>query len=420
MLTHLENTRSNSFANKSSICGTLANFCKSTGKNPDELVKLKRKAIELLIRNFGNARLAKTNWARTANLEKRRLNTFFQQNGFNNRNGKGLFLDISYQAPRSFKVKQYIPTPEEAVRMADSYGRGTRNRALVLFIAFSGFRNSTARAVLIKDVKEEIEKGFENVMVHVYPEMKEMVPTAAKNNIPYYVFTPKLLTDALREYLERRKEQYGEIPDPAPLFNSEQSARSRGNRNLIPISAREVQLIVKKAAKAAGLPQWQFVTPHSLRKTFQVFLRNQMPDVKPDLKEEEFDMGHVLAGAQDTYFDKSKEEEMRAKYSRFVVFEDPVLKRLKSLAEECKLDPVLLREKQKESLGRIPTHSEEIQLLEKAIAERKNRPTKLIQRIVEEAELQVFLDADWKIQVVLPSGKIVVTRETDEASLIQM
>lgn len=416
LIDHLETVRSNSFQNKSGICYELSRLCEITQMTPDELVRLKREDVESCIKKLAEALMKRTDWDRTINSVKRRLNTFFQVNGFNNKNGLGLDLHLSYHAPRTRKRKEYVPTLEEAIRMSETFGFGTRNHTIIKFYTFTGFREATGRAVLYRDIKDELESGLDNVYIPVYPEMKKIVPSACKNNIPYYGFTHKILADAMREDVKRRKEKYGTIPDNAVFFNSENSRTFRGERQLVPISSRELQLIVKEAAKNAGIVKWDLVTPTSLRKSFQSFLRNQMPDVRPDVKTEEFYQGHILPGAQDTYYDKDKIEKMRADYAKLVVFEDPVLKVLKLTAAECKIDPALLKDKQRAEIGREPSIIEQIQYLRRAISERKNKISKTTQKIVEEGELPALLADDWKVHSVLPSGRIVVTKEVDDNS----
>ena len=78
--------------------------------------------------------------------------------------------------------------------------------------------------------------------------------------------------------------------------------------------------MVKRAAKNAGIAQWKDVTAHGLRKAFESALRNN----RLDIKDQEFLMGHILPGSQDAYYDKTKVEEMRAKYARVEFFPQPM------------------------------------------------------------------------------------------------
>ena len=83
------------------------------------------------------------------------------------------------------------------------------------------------------------------------------------------------------------------------------------------MTAREIEIIVKEAARKAGLPEWKKVTPHCLRKTFESILRNRLSDgSRLDMKTQEYFMGHILPGSQDPYFDRSKINHMRNQFSR--------------------------------------------------------------------------------------------------------
>jgi len=80
-----------------------------------------------------------------------------------------------------------------------------------------------------------------------------------------------------------------------------------------------------------------------------------------DVKEREFLQGHTLSGSQDTYFDKTKIEEMRAKYARMVF--EPFVK------------------------------------------------VKKEERVISEDELQSYLQNGWHFEATLPSQRIVIARE---------
>ena len=62
--------------------------------------------------------------------------------------------------------------------------------------------------------------------------------------------------------------------------------------------------------------EWEYMTPHSLRKAFERALRNSGLDTK----DQEFLMGHILPGSQDTYYDKTKVEDLRRKYAQVNFF----------------------------------------------------------------------------------------------------
>ena len=66
--------------------------------------------------------------------------------------------------------------------------------------------------------------------------------------------------------------------------------------------------------------EWEYMTPHSLRKAFERAVRNSGLDTK----DQEFLMGHILPGSQDTYYDKTKVEDLRRKYAQVNFFPERV------------------------------------------------------------------------------------------------
>src|SRR5579875_308883 len=82
------------------------------------------------------------------------------------------------------------------------------------------------------------------------------------------------------------------------------------------MSDKSLQRAVKRGARLAGIKRWQDVTPKALRVVFQNILKSQFADGSGtmDEKDQEFLMGHILPGSQDSYFDSSKVEELRSQY----------------------------------------------------------------------------------------------------------
>ena len=83
------------------------------------------------------------------------------------------------------------------------------------------------------------------------------------------------------------------------------------------MSPRQLQHIVKMAAKRAGVPQWQYVKPKCLRTAFETVLHSELVDGgRLDPKIQEFFIGHILPGCEDDYFDKTEVEMLRAEYAK--------------------------------------------------------------------------------------------------------
>jgi len=354
MLDYLTFRKSNSWGSKRLYLRTLYGYCKFTKMDPDELVRMDPALASKSIQVYGDYLRRRQLSIRTINTTIAQLKLFFKVNGIE--------VNVqSYYCPARYRKRpEYIPTPDEVQKMANCAGN-LRDRALILFLGCTGLRNSTLRALRYGDIREELEAGEKNLLIRVYPEMKEVVPEACKGNIPYFTFTTKEATEALKLYIQDRQYKWGSIDDDEPLF-----APLDYKRRKKPISRRELQIIAKEAARKAGIKLWKHVTPHSLRKTCESFLRNQNdPERRLDPKDQEFFMGHILPGTQDTYFaDKMWVEEMRKKYSRL-------------------------------SFGKETKSSE---------AERRK------QKVVMEEELEKALEEGWRVVCALSSGKVVMEK----------
>jgi integrase len=290
----------------------LYKFCEFTGKKPNELVTLKTHQAEKLAQQYADSFSNKS--PRYSNLAIAVLKAFFVANGF--KHAKSLELE-TYHAPPRFRISpEYIPTKAEVYGMADS-ACSLRDRAIILTLYSTGLRNSTLRAICYKDVADQLGKSDSNMMIRIYPEMKEIEPSACKGGIPYYTFTCDDATQAIRLYVKEREDKYGKIEATEPLFRSEYNQIKRDERKKKTLTSRELQLIVKSAAKRAGISDWAAVHPHCLRKAYETVLHSQLIDGgNLDVKTQEFFMGHVLPGSQDPYFDRSKVDRMRTQYSR--------------------------------------------------------------------------------------------------------
>lgn len=293
----------------------LKGFCEFAGKKPDELVEYTPKKASEIVQNYVDSLAQKDRSIRYVNVCMAYLKTFFEVNDF--KGSRAIDVDRHYQPSRYMKRSEYIPTAAEIYNMA--YAAGTkRNRALVLALYTSGLRNSTLRALLFCDVKDELEKEIDLVKLPVYPEMKKVDPGACKNNIPYYTFLSKDATEALRQYCEERKQTLGNINDDEPLFASESTNVEPQTRRHTLVMKKSLEEMVKRAARSTSLKRWSSVYPHCLRKAFESALRN----AGLDLKDQEFLIGHILPGAQDTYYDKTKVEDLRRKYAKVNFFPD--------------------------------------------------------------------------------------------------
>ena len=366
LLKHLRR-KSRSVASRDRYCYNLWRICLRIKVGPDELLSRARgnpDSMARLIQDFADEYQAKGS-VRYANNIIHLTKTFFKVNKVQ------LDLHSYYQPIRSRRRREHVPSLDEALKMADVAG-SLRDRLIILVLTYTGLRNSTLRALVYNEaypdpllqehtIRKELERGEECLILVVHEIMKQRIPNACKNRVFYYTFIPPRVTECLRLLLHGREERYGSILDDEPIFMTENRRIPLSERRKTPISARELQEIVKKAAKRAGIKNWKCVYPHCLRKTYESFLRNQPDDVRLDVKEREFLFGHTLPRSQDTYFDKTKIEKMRAKYAKMI------------------FEPVTGIEKE--------------------------------ERVISEDELQNFLQQGWHFEATLPSGKVVVYRK---------
>jgi site-specific recombinase XerD len=391
---------------------TLKGLCEFAGKNPDELVRLSPKEASRLVQDYVDSLADKGYSIRYVNVCLAFLRTFFKVNGF--KGPKALEVERHYQPSCYRKRREYVPTSAEIHDMALASG-SLRNKALILALYTSGLRNSTLRALLYRDVKEELEKGMEVVKLPVYPEMKRVDVGACKGNIPYYTFISKEATEALREYLDERKRVHGSIENEEPLFASESKNVPLVIRRRTPVMKKSLEAIVKRAARKAGIKRWREVYPHCLRKAFESALRN----AGLDLKDQEFLMGHILPGTQDPYYDYTKVEGLRKKYMQVNFFPQRAYP-TEELRKKQVLDTARLlgfpEEKIKrveEALAKYTTVDEAIEEIRKLSLQgykMKENPNSDPKKIIGETELEDYLFKGWDVQTVLPSGKILIKK----------
>ncbi len=394
------------------FCGTLMRFCRFCGLDPDELVGLPVHEASRLCQDFTDHLRGLGFSVRYVNVSQAYLRTFFKVNGFDGE--RELRVERYYQPTRYRKKPEYVPTPEEIYRMGYASG-SAKNRSMIFALYTGGLRNSTLRAIRYGDVREELELGLEVVKIPVYPEMKKVDPAACKGNIPYYTFIDPETVKALREYLEERRERFGDINDEEPLFHSDSNNVPREKQRFTPVSKNGLARMVKRAAKQAGIRRWRDVTPHCLRKAFESTLRNN----RVDPKDQEFLMGHILPGSQDAYYDHTKTENLRKKYGQIEFFPQAAGS-IEEMRKKQVLDMVRIlgfpEEKIKrveEALARYRTVDEAMNEIRKLSLETyrlREKSESDPKKIVKEEELERYLADGWDVQTVLPSGKILIKK----------
>jgi integrase len=381
---------------------------------PDDLVKLPLEEIESLVQTYCDEQRQK-NSPGSANQTLALLKTFFACNGFNHENHKELKVKGYYQPPRT-NTKEYVPTLKEALLMADRVGN-KEYRALILTACTAGLRNSALRALKVDDVLDDLRSGRIPILVEIDEEWNKRIPEggACKGCIPYYTFIAKPAAQALTAMLEEREATFGSYSRDEPLFISNYNQIRQQDRRKRHLSARELEIMVHKAAKLADIPEWSHVRVHSLRKVFDGVLRTSLSDgTQMDHKDQEFLMGHVLKGSQEHYYDRSKVERLSDQYSKLVfedksMLHDVELEVTSQLAEMLGLDLSNIMSEKEIASGRKLSRNERLELLKQALNSKLEFDTDE-RRSADLKEVDGLLQDGWKVESTLPDSRVIVSR----------
>jgi integrase len=286
-------------------------FFKHLDVDPDTFIKWDKKKVEKSIQDFIDIY---SDNPRRANLFLSHLVKLCYSNGFRIGRRTNLEIESFYVPTRYRRTKEHIPTPDEIRKIVSASG-SLRDRTMILTLYVSGLRNSDLRSLKWRDI--DLDNGDQPVKIEVTPELKKIVPEACKGSIRYYTFVKDEAVESLRLYRDYIEKKYG-IDEDSVIFNTEDHRINMSERKYIPLDARTLCVIIKKLCRNAGLKNWKEVHPHSLRKAFQSAMRNSGLDDSS----QEFMMGHVLAGSKDYYYDPSKVDELREKYSKIKFFND--------------------------------------------------------------------------------------------------
>ena len=420
MLSYLQFKKSGSPQSARTHCHVLASFCRYWGLDVGKLVELSREKIEDLIQRYCDFLVQKSRLrgasTKYPNTVLACLKTFFTRNGFNSKNGLELRVEGYHQPPRTTNRPEYIPTLKEALTMAERCG-SKRDRAIVLTLITTGLRNSSLRAMLVGDILVELREEKRNLWINIDAEWNKRIAGACKNCIPYYTFTAKAATEAISSMLRERETTFGSHSPEEPLFISNYNQVQRIKRRMKSLSSRELQIIVKKAAKAADITDWQNVHVHTMRKVLESVLRSPPCDgTRMDPKDQEFLMGHLLPGSQDNYYDRTKIEQVRERYSKLVFEDRPPgqevsLQTVRKIAKIMGVDLLHVKAAKEKELGRSLSFQEEEEILEQEIKLVRGTQNRQEQRIVAIGDLEDYIQSGWGFVSVLPNEKAVISRE---------
>jgi integrase len=410
-----------SYASVESYAEVFNRFCVFSGiSDPDKATILPKRQLEEKITAFLHQGIDKNLSRKTIATRRYNLLMHFNQNG------RKLDIEKIKIPPRYRKRPEHTPGPEEVLKMSDS-AESLRDRAIILCLYTSGIRDATCKALRYKDAKGDLESGAPTTFVPIYPEMKAINHKACKNNIPYYTFFDQIATEALRAYLREREAKYGKMQDEMILFipSPLQSHLGLEKAAYKPLSKNELSRIIKKAARNAGIPDWQFIHTHSLRYAFEKAIMRRQDGTNTADKDQEFIMGHILPNSQDPYygsgvvvrdsavsFDKAGCEYLRKEYSkmaffppRYVLSQDDVRVTFK----EQFLRMSGLSDKEIGSLGDLSKKT--VEELRRVVEERHEKKQGLNgnnQKIVPVEELEEWVGRGWDYKRDLLGGKKVI------------
>jgi integrase len=381
---------------------------------PDEFVRLPRDEVAGMIQDFCDKLSDRGRRSMASNAIKA-LKSFLKANGFK---VEDMELEDSYKA---MKRPEYVPSKEEVYRMASVCG--LKWRAIILCLFQSGLRNSALRALTYGMLKDQIESGIIPIRVHVTGELRRIVPDACKEGVDYWTFFGAEACEALRQYIEWRREKYGKIDEDELLFPSESRTLPLEERLRTPMNQWHLTKIVKEAARRAGIKRWRDVRAHSLRKTFRAVLDAGYVDGGQMAEDDkEYLMGHKLPGAKEPYhnanIDILAERYMKLRWAiEGAISQAAKIEVIKAFArslgvEDIEVRIAKLREEEpgisdEEAVGRIIREELGIaRMRAEAGKDRSNDPRK----IVCEDELERYLSEGWDIQAILPSGRILIRK----------
>jgi hypothetical protein len=299
--------------------------------------------------------------------------------------------------------------------MADRSG-SKRDRAIILTLIATGLRNSALRAIRVGDILPELREGKKVLLLKLEPKWNDRIPGACKNSIPYSTFVARVATEAIESMLAEREATFGSYSPEEPLFISNYNQISPLQRRMKNLTKEELEVIVKKAAQAADIPEWKNVHVHTMRKVFESVLRSPLADgTQMDHKDQEFLMGHLLPGSQDNYYDRTKTEKLRELYSKLVFEDRPAAQELsvqttRRIAKLLGVDYSQVKTSREKELGRPLTNQEEEQIIEEAIKLAREGKGRKEQAIVSIDELENYFKSGWEFVNTLPNGKAVISR----------
>jgi hypothetical protein len=412
---------------------TLGLVCETWGKNPINLLaeaKVDREKFENDLSDFIDSLFAKGERADNVSNKLKAIKSWLEFNGV--------------RVQRRIKTGSSEP-PQERVPSRDELARllrfcTPRERVAAVLIAFSGLRLESLGNYV----------GTDGLTLEDFPELTVKDGTVEAERLPmkvcvrkalskgrntYFSFLPAEGFSYLKEYLELRIQKGEEIKLDSPVISHEKPGIHKFLRTT------KIGFAIKTCIKKAGF-HWR---PYILRAYCATIFDIAESRGLISHPWRQFFMGHK--GDIEARYSTNKGmpppnmvEEMRASYRKCESLlqtmkrsgeEDPELTALRTMVESGVLDlskpnvrsyliqklgiedmEVKVAKMRKEGLSEEEAHVRilcgELSVEPMKIEISKPKDSSDPKKIVDEDELEGYLDDGWNVQTVLPSGKIII------------
>jgi integrase len=395
---------------------SLAQFLEFTEMAPPKLAKLGYDRALALMKKFVLWRVRTMGVSpKTVHRQWFALASFFKFCGV-----EGAYEFPSKNIPVNIKYLDKIPTKEELWKIMQAPKLDLPTRIAIHLIAYAGVRPDDVSKLTYDCVKRDLES--KTVPCAVY------IPQGKTGNA-YVTFIPVETVQLLTQYFEERRREGEVITDSSPVILDHREFRRSGK--IKGVLRKNISRKITEAIRNSGVKttetfgkKVQRMRPYSLRKYFRSNLTGHAPSeyIEAWLGHTS-GLEHVYGGTRD--LDPSTIERMREVYKKCEpslvattrpldqsdVVKEAKVEALKAIAKSLLgIDLQEVKVARERELKRELSRDEEIELFEnelKKLRDGKHNP----KRIVSEEELESFLAEGWQFVSVLPSHKILISRE---------
>lgn len=291
------------------------------------------------------------------------VRSFYKANGFP-------ILNLKLPKPHTLKRNHKLQLRAEHVRKLVEHAPTLRDKAIILMLFQSGMDISTLISLNYGDVARGLENNEEPLAIRVVRK---------KAGTEYVTFIGRDAINALKTYLNKRRQRQGEIGWDEPLFVKEKKKGKgvRLNRVLIEKMMKETAilsgLVSKEEMESADMNPCR---PHALRTAFATIMKLQ--GVNNEIVE--YWMGHALP--YDATYLIPTIDEMRKIYAEHeealsIYPSEESIKAIKEEMNEKLLDYNEILLQQKKEIDRLKKELEESKsLVDKFIKELLKHPEK--------------------------------------------